>query len=119
MGNLLYLNEKANIICWKRFHYERIAREINDYRPTVLEANPSLLGRFCFWALDNGVQVYSPDVITFTYELPSSMHLAAIRKVFKSLCQLLRHHGDRLCHGYLRTGPLHQNTEYTRIDSFP
>ncbi len=120
MGNLLYLNEKANIICWKRFHYERMAREINDYRPTVLEANPSLLGRFCFWALDNGVQVYSPDVITFTYELPSSMHLAAIRKVFKS--PLVSSYGTTETGFVMDTceqGRYHQNTEYTRIEFLP
>jgi hypothetical protein len=61
MGNLLYLNEKANIICWKDYHMERIAAELNEYRPTVLEANPSLLARCCWYWLDHGIQVYSPD----------------------------------------------------------
>jgi phenylacetate-coenzyme A ligase PaaK-like adenylate-forming protein len=67
MGNLLYLNEKANIMCWKSSHIERIAREINEYRPTVLETNPSLLARCCFYWLDHDIEVFSPDVITFTY----------------------------------------------------
>jgi hypothetical protein len=58
MGNLLYLNEKSNIICWKDYHMERIAGEINEYRPAVLEANPSLLARCCWYWLDHGIEVF-------------------------------------------------------------
>ena len=78
MGNILYLNEKQNIICWKKSHFVRMADELDIYRPTVLEGNPSLLAKLAFWALDNGRKLYRPDVITFTYELPSVIHMAAI-----------------------------------------
>jgi phenylacetate-coenzyme A ligase PaaK-like adenylate-forming protein len=120
MGNLLYLNEKANIICWKDYHIERIAREINEYRPTVLEANPSLLARCCWYWLDNGIEVYSPDVITFTYELPSKVSLMAIRQVFSS--PLVSSYGSTETGFVMDTdesGVYRQNSEFCRIDFFP
>jgi phenylacetate-coenzyme A ligase PaaK-like adenylate-forming protein len=120
MGNLLYLNEKANIMCWKDFHMERIARELNEYRPTVLEANPSLLARCCWYWLDHGINVYSPDVITFTYELPSLVSLAAIRRVFSS--PMVSSYGTTET-GFVmdsgEDGKFYQNTEYCRIDFMP
>ncbi|MBQ3864250.1 MAG: hypothetical protein II781_00180 [Clostridia bacterium] len=120
MGNLLYLNEKANIICWKKSHFVRMAREINEYKPTVLEANPSLLAKLAFWAMDNGVEIYSPDVITFTYELPSRIHLAAIRKVLSS--PLVSSYGTTETGFVMDTceeGRYHQNTDYCRIEYLP
>jgi phenylacetate-coenzyme A ligase PaaK-like adenylate-forming protein len=120
MGNLLYLNEKANIICWKEYHIERIASEINEYRPTVLEANPSLLARCCWYWLDHDIQVYSPDVITFTYELPSEVSLAAIRRVFSS--PLVSSYGSTETGFVMDTdenGIYLQNSDSCRIDFFP
>lgn len=120
MGNLLYLNEKANIICWKEYHIERIAREINEYRPVVLEVNPSLLARCCWYWLDHGIEVYSPDVITFTYELPSKVSLTAIRQVFHS--PLVSSYGSTETGFVMDTdeeGVYRQNSEFCRVDFFP
>ncbi len=120
MGSLLYLNEKADIICWKEYHLERIAREINAYRPAVLEANPSLLARCCWYWLDHGIQVYSPDVITFTYELPSEVSLRAIRQVFRS--PLVSSYGSTETGFVMDTdaqGIYRQNAAFCRIDFFP
>jgi phenylacetate-coenzyme A ligase PaaK-like adenylate-forming protein len=120
MGNLLYLNEKANIICWKEYHMERIAREINEYRPAVLEANPSLLARCCWYWLDHGIEVYSPDVITFTYELPSEVSLRAISRVFHS--PMVSSYGSTETGFVMDTderGVYRQNPEFCRIDFFP
>jgi phenylacetate-coenzyme A ligase PaaK-like adenylate-forming protein len=120
MGNLLYLNEKANIICWKESHLRRMAAEINEYRPTVLEANPSLLSRCCWYWLDHGIEVSSPDVITFTYELPSEVSLSAIRRVFHS--PLVSSYGSTETGFVMDTdeaGLCLQNPEYCRIDFFP
>jgi hypothetical protein len=60
MGNLLYLNEKANMLCWKDYHMERIARSSTNTAPTVLEANPSLLARCCWYWLDHGIRGIRP-----------------------------------------------------------
>ncbi|MEA5051730.1 MAG: hypothetical protein VB021_09715 [Oscillospiraceae bacterium] len=120
MGNLLYLNEKANILCWKDAHIERIARELAEYRPTVLEANPSLLARCCWYWLDHGTEVYTPDVITFTYELPSLVSLAAIRAVFS--CPTVSSYGTTET-GFVMDscadGRFHQNADFCRIDFLP
>lgn len=120
MGNLLYLNEKANIICWKGYNMERIAAELSEYRPTVLEANPSLLARCCWYWLDHGIQVYSPDVITLTYELPSAVSLSAVRQVFRS--PLVSSYGTTETGFVMDTdenGLYLQNSDFCRIDYFP
>ena len=120
MGNLLYLNEKANIICWKEAHFKRMVEELNSYRPTVLEANPSLLAKLCYYVLDHGLEIVSPDVITFTYELPSELHLAAIRKVFSS--PLVSSYGTTETAFVMDTcekGLYHENLAYNRIEFLP
>ena len=120
MGNLLYLNEKANIICWNDYHMERIAAELGEYRPTVLEANPSLLARCCWYWLDHGIPVYSPEVITFTYELPSAVSLPAIRQVFRS--PFVSSYGSTETGFVMDTdekGVYRQNSDHCRIDFFP
>lgn len=67
VGNKLYLNEKINLIQWQPRHYARMAQELNVFQPVILEANPSLLARLAFWAMDEGVSLYSPAVIVFTF----------------------------------------------------
>jgi len=120
MGDLLYLNEKANILCWKDSHLQRMARELNEYRPDVLEANPSLLGRCCWYWLDHGIEVHSPKVITFTYELPSKVSLSAITQVFH--CPIVSSYGTTET-GFVMDsgldGRYRQNEEYCRIDFVP
>ena len=120
MGNLLYLNEKQSIICWKKSHLARFAEELDLYRPTVLEANPSLLAKLAFWALDNGRTLYKPDVITFTYELPSVLHLAAIDKAFGA--PMVSSYGTTETGFVMDTcekGHYHQNTPWCRIEFLP
>jgi phenylacetate-coenzyme A ligase PaaK-like adenylate-forming protein len=120
MGNLLYLNEKMNIICWKEFHLRRMVNEINEYKPDVLEANPSLLAKLCFWAIDNDIAIYTPKVITLTYELPSAAHLNAIKSVFN--CPIVSSYGTTET-GFVmdscQEGRFHQNVEACRIDFIP
>ena len=84
MGTKLYLNEKINLIQWQHRHLERMARELSSYQPVILEANPALLARLAWWAQDEGVELGRRDVIVFTYEFASELHLAAIRKAFSS-----------------------------------
>ena len=120
MGNLLYLNEKQNIICWKKSHMGRMADELDQYQPTVLEGNPSLLGKLAFWSLDNGRQLYKPDVITFTYELPSAIHMAAIEKAFG--VPMVSSYGTTETGFVMDTcelGHYHQNTPWCRIEFLP
>ena len=116
----LYLNEKISLIQWQPRHYERMARELEIFKPVILEANPSLLTRLAFWAMDKGVKMYSPAVIVFTYEFISAIHLAAIRRVFTS--PLVSSYGTTETGFVLEEcekGFFHQNIEFCRIDYHP
>ena len=120
MGRKLYLNEKISLLQWQRRHLERMAHELECYRPVILEANPSLLARLAWWAHDEGVALSSPDVIVFTYEFISDIHLAAIRRVFSS--PFVSSYGTTETGFVLEQcehGRLHQNTEFCRIDFHP
>lgn len=120
LGRILYLNEKLNIVSWQKRHMERMARELAEYRPVILEANPSYLARLAYWAIDEGAELYSPEAIVFTYELPSLIHLKAIRQVFKS--PFVSSYGTTET-GFVmeqcEAGLYHQNMEYCRIDFHP
>ena len=119
-GNKLYLNEKINLLQWQNRHYVRMDRELKSFKPVILEANPSLLTRLAYWAMDEGVTMYSPEVIVFTYEFVSALHLAAIRSVFTS--PLVSSFGTTETGFVLEEcerGFLHQNIDFCRIDFHP
>ena len=120
VGHRLYLNEKISIIQWQPRHYIRMARELESFQPVILEANPSLLARLAYWAMDEGLQMYSPAAIVFTYEFVSAIHSAAIRKVFSS--PLVSSYGTTETGFVLEEcekGFFHQNIDYCRIDYHP
>ena len=120
IGHKLYLNEKTSLIQWQDRHFRRMAAELEKFGPVILEANPSLLARLAFWALDNGVKMYSPPVIVFTYEFISALHLAAIRRVFSSA--IISSFGTTETGFVLEEceeGFLHQNIDFCRIDFHP
>ncbi len=81
-GRFLFLNEKVSAHEWTNAHYARMIRELDEFKPAVIEGNPSLLARLAWWAIDNNTDVYQPQVVLFTYELPSELHLRSLRKVF-------------------------------------
>ena len=119
-GHKLYLNEKINLVQWQPRHYARMAAELKSFQPVILETNPSLLARLAYWAIDEGVEMYSPAVIIFTYEFISAIHLAAIRKVFSS--PLVSSFGTTETGFVLEEceeGFLHQNIDFCRIDFHP
>ncbi len=120
LGNTLYLNEKTNMIQWRPDHFARMAKELNEFRPVILEANPTLLARLSHWAMDTGTAIRSPAAIVFTFEFPSVISLRAIRKVFSS--PFVSSYGSTETGFVLEEcedGLLHQNTEFCRIDFLP
>ena len=120
VGEKLYLNEKINMIQWQPRHFMRMAAELKEFRPVILETNPSLLARLAYWAIDEGVEMYSPAAIIFTYEFISKIHLTAIRKVFTS--PLISSFGTTETGFVLQeceAGYLHQNIDFCRIDFHP
>jgi phenylacetate-coenzyme A ligase PaaK-like adenylate-forming protein len=120
LGSTLYLNEKISILQWQPRHLKRMADEMNAYRPLVLEANSSLLARLAYWAIDNGVGIFSPRVIIFTFEYQAAIHLTAIKQVFSSA--LVSSYGGTETGFVLEQcekGLMHQNTDFCRIDFEP
>lgn len=120
LGTTLYLNEKNNLLQWQPRHFARMARELAEFRPVILEANPSLLAQLAFWAMDTDTPLVSPEVIVFTYEFPSAVSLSAIRKVFSA--PFVSSYGSTET-GFVmeqcENGKMHQNTEFCRIDYQP
>ncbi len=120
LSRFLYLNEKTDPELWTEKHIDRITEELNTFQPRVLEANPSILARYCRKASARGLQVFQPDIITFTYEYPIKLHYQQIGKVFKS--PLISSYGTTET-GYVfmecEYGNFHQNTAYCRVDYEP
>jgi phenylacetate-coenzyme A ligase PaaK-like adenylate-forming protein len=120
LGRFLFLNEYGRTEEWPPGQEERILSEIADFRPTVLEANPSLLARVARWASRSRIQPWQPPLITLTYELPSELHLRAIRRAFGS--PIASSYGSTEA-GYVfmecEYGMLHQNCESCRVDLAP
>ena len=120
IGNTLYLNEKISLIQWQDRHLSRMVKELNEYQPVIFEVNPSLLARLAWWALDHKLTIYSPQVIVFTFEFPSAIHLKVIKDVFSSA--LVSSYGTTESGFVLQQcedGFLHQNTDFVHIDFLP
>jgi phenylacetate-coenzyme A ligase PaaK-like adenylate-forming protein len=120
VGHRLYLNEKINLIQWQPRHLRRMADELADFKPVILEANPSLLARLAYWAQDNGISMYQPAVIVYTYEFTSAIHAAAVAQAFSA--PQVSSFGTTETGFVLEqceAGLLHQNLDFCRIDFEP
>ncbi len=120
LARFLYLNEKTDPSRWTDAIMDRMLRELEIFRPVILEANPSLLAKLCRYAAAKRRAVFQPGLITFTYEYPSSLHLRQVRQVFKS--PLASSYGTTET-GYIfmqcEAGKFHQNSAYCRVDIQP
>jgi phenylacetate-CoA ligase len=120
LGRFLYLNERSDPTSWTRNHMDRMVRELNAFRPDVLEANPSFLARLSRHITGQGRKVRSPGVIILTYENPSLLHYRQIRAAFD--CPVASSYGSTEA-GYVfmecEAGRLHQNTRTCHVDFIP
>jgi len=120
LDRFLFLNEKATPKEWHERHYARMVQELKDYRPDLLEANPSYLARLAWWVSAKGLRLHQPRVVIFTYELPSAMQLESIRNVFR--VPLVSSYGSTEA-GYVfmqcEHDTFHQNTDFCRVDFQP
>lgn len=120
LGNTLYLSEKTNLIQVFPRHYERMIQELNDFRPDIIEANPSLLARLCNYAYDHHKTILPPKAIVFTYEFISKTSLRAIRRIFSS--PTISSYGSTETGFVLEEGEdglMYQNVGFCRIDFVP
>jgi phenylacetate-CoA ligase len=120
LGRFLFLNEKTDPSRWTPEIMDRMIRELSIFQPVVLEANPSLLAKFCRYAAAMRTVPFQPELIVFTYEYPSQLHLQQIRRVFHA--PLASSYGTTET-GYVfmqcEAGKFHQNTESCRVDIQP
>ncbi len=120
LSHFLYLNEKSDPLAWTAELQQRMLKELSEFRPAVLEANPSYLARLARYIQSAGETVYQPEAIVFTYEYPSLLHQRQIRRVFK--CPLISSYGTTET-GYVfmqcEKGKLHQNCDFARVDLQP
>ncbi len=119
-GRFLFLNERVSPVLWTPPLYERMIRELDMFKPVVLEANPSYLAKLARYATETGTPVYQPPLIIITFEYPTLFQLRQIGRAFKS--PLVSSHGSTET-GYVfmqcEKGLFHQNTNFCRVDMEP
>ena len=120
LGRLLFLNQTINPGNWTESEMRRMLGELAEFRPLVLEADPFYLAALAAFAIDRGLTVYQPDVITFTYSFPAKVFLNVIRQVFAA--PLASSHGSTET-GYVfmecEHGRMHQNIDSCHVDFVP
>ena len=120
LARFLYLNEKTDPALWTPALMDRMTEELGEFKPAVLEANPSLLAKLCRYITGHGKPVCQPGLIVLTYEYPSVLHYRQIRRVFGS--PIASSYGSTET-GYVfmqcEEGKFHQNSESCRVDFQP
>lgn len=120
LARFLYLNERTDPLSWTADYMDRMIRELETFKPVILEANPSLLARLCRYIAAAGKKAFQPQLIVFTYEYPSAFHYRQIRQVFD--VPTTSSYGTTET-GYVfmqcEEGKFHQNSEFCRVDFYP
>ena len=120
LGRFLYLNEKTDPTKWTPQFMDRIISELEIFKPSVLEANPSFLAKLCRYIYANDKTVFQPGLIVFTYEYPSKIHFRQVNRVFTN--PAVSSYGSTET-GYVfmqcEAGKLHQNSKSCRVDFQP
>jgi len=120
LARFLYLNEKSDPALWTPELTKRMTEELEEFRPAVLEANPSLLAKLCRHIAESGRPVFQPGLIVITFEYPSVWHYRQIRRVFRS--PIASSYGSTET-GYVfmqcEAGKFHQNSDSCRVDFQP
>jgi phenylacetate-coenzyme A ligase PaaK-like adenylate-forming protein len=120
LARFLYLNEKTDPTTWSKDLMIRMVKELDIFKPEVLEANPSLLARLSRFISENNLSVSQPAVIVFTYEYTTTIERGQIRQAFSS--PMISSYGTTET-GYVfmecEAGRFHQNTDFCRVDFEP
>jgi phenylacetate-coenzyme A ligase PaaK-like adenylate-forming protein len=121
LARFLYLNEHFDSRDWDDDHLRRMAAELADFQPAVLEANPTLMARFCRRLEALGLGCWQPRLIVISYEIPSVVHLRQIARVFPRV-PVMSSHGCTEAACVLtqcEAGCFHQNASFVRLDFQP
>jgi phenylacetate-coenzyme A ligase PaaK-like adenylate-forming protein len=82
LGRFLYLSERSDPSAWDEALMDRMVVELNEFKPVVIEANPSFLARLSRHIAKRGLRAHAPAIIILTYENPSILHHRQIRAAF-------------------------------------
>jgi phenylacetate-coenzyme A ligase PaaK-like adenylate-forming protein len=117
LARFLYLSERTSYSKWTKSHMDRMIRELEIFKPAIMEANPSLLAKLCRYAFESKQTLFQPGMIVLTYENPTLFHYRQMRQVFS--CPIASSYGTTET-GYVfmqcEAGKFHQNTEFCRVD---
>jgi len=120
MGRFLYLSERSDPSTWSVELMDRMAAELNAFKPVILEANPSFLARLSRHIMKRALRVHSPAIIILTYENPSILHRRQIGRAFDA--PIASSYGATEA-GYVfmecEAARLHQVTESCHVDFLP
>lgn len=82
LGRLLFLSETADVALWTDDDVRRMARELAQHQPAVLEGDPFYLAAFCARAEELSLPLFRPGCVVLTYGRASSLQLVWIRRAF-------------------------------------
>jgi phenylacetate-coenzyme A ligase PaaK-like adenylate-forming protein len=120
VGRFLYLSERSDPSAWSPGLMDRMAAELDAFKPVVIEANPSFLARLSRHIVERRLRVPSPEIIILTYENPSILHRRQIGRAFDA--PIASSYGSTEA-GYVfmecEAGRLHQVTESCHVDFLP
>ncbi len=120
LGRFLFLTERFDPCLWSKELMNRMAEELNCFKPVILEANPSFLARLSRFITKNNLKVHSPALIVLTYENPSALHYRQIARAFDA--PIASSYGATEA-GYVfmecEHKTLHQVTENVHVDFMP
>jgi phenylacetate-coenzyme A ligase PaaK-like adenylate-forming protein len=120
LGRFLYLSERSDPSTWSGELMDRMAAELNVFKPVVIEANPSFIAKLSRHIIERRLRVSSPELIILTYENPSILHRRQIARAFDS--PIASSYGSTEA-GYVfmecEAGRMHQVTESCHVDFLP
>lgn len=120
LGRLLFPNEDAEVARWTDDTVRRMARELADHAPILLEAEPAYLAALCARAEALGIELPRPRVVTLTYTCPSRLERARIQRVLG--VPIASTYGSTETGTVLvecERGCMHHNRGWSRIDFEP
>jgi phenylacetate-CoA ligase len=117
LGRLLFLNEHADVARWDDALVRRMAFELAEHAPPVLEGEPAYLAAFCARAEVLGLTLPRPRVVVLTYTVPSKVERARIARSFGA--PIVSSYGSTET-GYVliecEHGRMHHNAASCRVD---
>jgi phenylacetate-CoA ligase len=120
LGRRLFLNEHADVARWTEALVRRMAIELGEHAPLVVEGEPAYLAAFCARAEALELMLPRPRVVVLTYTVPSKVERARIARAFGAPVVSSYRTAET---GYLliecEHGRMHQNASSCRIDFEP